>query len=274
MKLTYPISIIALLLLMFKATQAQDRVFARTYQSNVLNKGNFDLEVWSTYSFGREDFFSKLKQRVEFEFGVSNRTQTAFYLNFEQQSFVKKYESNSEIVTASPAFSFSNEWKFKVSDPVADRIGFALYGEFTLSTSEIELEGKLIFDKKINNHLFAANITGEAELEHEFESEENKTSLENEKNKLQLDLAYMHLFEKGWGLGIEMQNRNGFAKGEWKYSALYTGPTLSWHSAKSWWLILNVMPQITNLKAESGKGNLELSSNEKFDVRLLFAYIF
>jgi len=44
--------------------------------------------------------------------------------------------------------SFSNEWKYKFSDPVADKIGFTGYAEVTVATDELELEFKAILDKK------------------------------------------------------------------------------------------------------------------------------
>lgn len=255
------------------STSAQDRVFARTYQSNVLNKGNVDIEIWSTYSIGRLDHFSKLKKRLEFEVGITDRLQTAFYLNMEQSTFLSKSEFGNSIITSPAEISFSNEWKYKFSDPVANIIGVALYGELTLGSKEIELEAKIILDKCINNHLFALNVVAESEFEYEYESNEKKTELENEKNKLEFDVAYM-LLSKGFGAGIELQNRNKFTEGEWIYSALYAGPTISFHSSTRWWLILNLMPQLTNLKKTGSGSNLELSSNEKFDMRLLFALTF
>ncbi len=270
--MTRPALLVLLALFIFSAATAQDRNFARTYQSNVLNKGNFDLEVWSTYSFGRDDFYSKLVQRFEFEFGVTDRLQTAFYLNYGQVSYFDP-EGDGSVKTGTTGISFSNEWKYKISDPVANRLGSAIYGEYTVSTSEIELEAKIILDKRIGDELFAMNIVGEAEFEPEYESEKQETEYENEENKLNIELAYMHLSKKGFGLGVEVENRNAFEKGEWEYSALYAGPTFSYHAAKSWWLILNVMPQITDLKSSSGE-SLELHHNEKYDIRLLFAYVF
>ncbi|HNQ13259.1 MAG TPA: hypothetical protein PKM16_08655, partial [Bacteroidia bacterium] len=167
--------------------------------------------------------------------------------------------------------SFSNEWKYKFSDPIANGIGFAAYAEITAYTHEFEFETKLIFDKRINQHLYAMNLVGEFEFEAEYEQDEKKTELENEKNKFEIDAAYMFVNGKGFGAGLELQNRNAFEEGEWKYSALYAGPTLSFHSAKNWWLVVNFMPQISNLKKYKTKENLELSSNEKYDLRFLFA---
>lgn len=270
-KYLYLISICFLILITKQKAHSQDRVFARTYQSNVLTKGNIDIEIWNTYSFGREDFYAKQKQRLEFEIGVTDRLQTAFYLNNSTNTSLQKDSISGNIKTSSSSVSFSNEWKYKISDPVANAIGFAAYGELTLHTHEIELEAKLIFDKRLAENLFAINLVAEAEFEAEFEKEDKKAEFENEKNKFEIDAAYMHLNGKGLGLGLELQNRNAFVDGDWIYSALYAGPTLSFHSAKNWWLILNAMPQLTNLKKYKTTESLELKSNEKYDLRLLFA---
>jgi hypothetical protein len=42
---------------------------------------------------------------------------------------------------------------------VADRAGVALYGELSAGPSEVELEGKLIFDKRVGRFLGALNLT-------------------------------------------------------------------------------------------------------------------
>ncbi len=253
--------------------KAQDRVFARTYQSNILAKGDRDLEIWNTYSFGRESFYTKLHQRFEFEVGLSNKLQTSFYLNREQTSYALNSTEGTFIETKSSNISFSSEWKYKISDPVANKMGFALYGELLVGTDKIELEGKLIFDKQIEKHLFAFNIVSEVEMEFEAE-EQNKTELETEETALQFDLGYIYTLGKGFGLGAELVNDNVFEKGKWMNSPLFAGPTVSYASDK-WWVIFNALPQITNFKKEEGvTGNLELADHEKFDFRLIFAYNF
>jgi len=249
-------------------SNAQDRVFARVYQSNVLGKNNKDLEIWNTYSFGRDYFYTKLHQRFEFEIGLSSKMQTSIYLNREQVT-----QGNS-VRETSGSNSVSSEWKYKLSDPVASGIGFALYGELTASTDELELEGKLIFDKKIHRSLWAFNVVYENEMEFEYEAEEGKTELESEEVKLEFDLGYMYDLKKGFRLGVEIKNDNIFEKGKWMNSPLFAGPTLS-YGAERWWIIFNVLPQVINLKKEEGvTDNLELHDHEMYDLRLLFAYNF
>lgn len=149
---------------------AQDRVFAYTYQSNVLNKGDFDLEFQNTLRTGKVGLYSPyifgqhLDQRLEFEFGLGKKVQTAFYLNSELFHYADSSSSNIE---QELEISFSNEWKWKFSDPVANSVGAALYGELEIGGSNVELEGKLILDKQFQRDLFAMNLVGRYEVEKE-----------------------------------------------------------------------------------------------------------
>ena len=83
------------------ASFAQDRVFAYTYQTNVLNKGDFDFEFHNTFKTGKVGKYSpyvfgqSLKQRLELEFGLGHKVQTAFYFNSELSQSADK--SSTEI---------------------------------------------------------------------------------------------------------------------------------------------------------------------------------
>src|SRR5665647_2523432 len=69
-------------LLISLSTQAQDRLFTYTYQSNVLNKGQKELEVWSTLRSGRDNYYRAFDHSMEFEVGLGGKLQTSFYLNY------------------------------------------------------------------------------------------------------------------------------------------------------------------------------------------------
>ncbi len=73
---------------------AQDRVFTYTYQSPVLNKGQKEIEVWTTLRGGRNDYFRGIDHRLEFEIGLGKRLQTAFYLNY---GYSRGIETQNEI---------------------------------------------------------------------------------------------------------------------------------------------------------------------------------
>ena len=251
--------------------QAQDRNFVRTYQSTVLPKGAIDLEFWHTSRFEHEgQFFHAQDQRMEVEFGLGKNWQTAFYFNRYQ----KRYSTSSDGTVTSNEIGFSNEWKVKLSDPVANKLGFALYGEWGIKGGdELELEAKLILDKVIGKHLFAFN--GVYEFEKEFEWEDGKVKSDGYEMPVELDLAYMYNINKSLGLGFEIRNHNEIAKGEgWEYSVLFGGPTINFRSNR-WFVIANYLPQWGNIhKTDVAPGNKVLDEHERAEARILIGISF
>lgn len=246
---------------------SQDRIFTRTYQSNVLPAGAMELEYWNTLRSGKEHFYNALDQRLELEIGLGKKVQTAFYMNFNSAA----YSPNDSVIFKVHSFSFSNEWKIKLSDPVANALGSALYAEIGFDGQEIELEGKLILDRQIDKNIFAANIVGEYEME--FEAEDGKIETEVE-TPFELDLAYMRLIGKSAGLGLEVRNHNEVKEGEWENSAWFAGPSVHFRGDR-WFINLNVLPQLFNAKKEEGsKENLDLDEHEKVEARLLLSFSF
>src|SRR5512133_2041396 len=122
------IVLFALLLTIFWTANAQDRLFTYTYQSTVLGKGQKELEVWNTFRTGRDDFYARLDHRTEFEIGLGSNFQTAFYLNLTTKTQAAGPDSAKYLETENE-IGFSNEWKFKLLDPVAHPVGLALYAE-------------------------------------------------------------------------------------------------------------------------------------------------
>ena len=250
-------------------TQAQDRLFTYTYQSGVLNKGQRELEVWNTLRTGRADFYSRLDNRTEFEVGLGHNLQTAFYLNLTSKtqsidnSGVKALETENEI-------SFSNEWKLKLTDPVANPIGIALYGEYGIGTKEYEFEGKLILDKKLNNLTIASNLIYELELE--AEPDANEIEWEKE-HKADFNLALAYSFSPKIALTMENTYRNVIKEGEIEHSALYSGLGFS-YIQDNFWVNFTALPQIKSFKGHNVGDNLNLNEFEKVQFRLLFSYAF
>ncbi|MCX7985702.1 MAG: hypothetical protein N2662_02040 [Bacteroidales bacterium] len=250
-------------------TFAQDRLFTYTYQSTVLNKGQKELEVWNTFRTGKEKYFARLDHRTEYEVGLGKNLQTAFYLNLTTKSAASDDSIDTGIVNENE-IGFSNEWKYKLLDPVADPIGLALYGEYTISGKEYELEGKLIADKRIHNLLFALNAVYELELEPEIET--NETEWEKE-HKIDFYMGIAYNFSPTFALTLESAWKNVLEKREIEHSAFYCGPGLSYVSEK-FWINFTLFPQIASVKGASTGKSLNLNEFEKLQCRLLFSYVF
>ena len=249
--------------------QAQDRVFTYTYQSNVLNKGQKELEVWTTLGTGRKDFYRGLNHRMEFEVGLGGKLQTAFYLNYGYSKGISE-NNGIDFLNSNTSYSFANEWKLKLSDPVANKLGSALYFEYTLAPDETELEGKLILDKQTGRFIHALNLVGELEFEKEFETEGTEIEAETEREfKFEWNYGFSYKISERWFAGVELMNENVFAEGELEKSLLSAGPGIS-YTGSGFWVNFTLMPQLTNLKG----GSRDIVDEDGLQARLIFSYEF
>ena len=260
--------ILVAILAMFKV-EAQDRVFTYTYQSNVLNKGQKELEVWSTFGTGRQDYYRGLNHSLEFEVGLGGNLQTAFYLNYGYSQGITK-TNGVDVLNTNNSYSFANEWKLKFSDPVANKLGSALYFEYNIAPAETELEGKLILDKQTGKFIQAFNLVGEMVFEKEFETIENKIDAQTKKEfKLELNYGLSYKFTNKWFAGVEVMNENVFVEGELEKSILTAGPGIA-YVGDGFWMNFTLMPQLTNFKG----GGRSIINDDGLKARLIFSYEF
>jgi hypothetical protein len=242
------------------ASNTNERKFGYTYQSSIMGKGQKEIEIWTTARLGKgSGYFARLDHRMEFEVCLSKKLQTAFYINFSNTTI----DNNGAKSTSFDFKGISTEWKYQISNPSTDAIGFALYTELGLNTDEAELETKLIFDKKVGKTTLALNLT--AEPEWELGNGPAETEL-----KLEGTFGLSHAFTNKFSAGFELRNHNVYSEGKLEHSAFFGGPTLS-YSDPSWWVTLSVMPQITAFKKTPGT-NLDLNEYEKLETRLLFSF--
>jgi hypothetical protein len=246
---------VAILALFPRESSASDRLFAYTYQTQVLGKGDVELEPQFTYATGRETTYTRLDHRLELELGLGGNLQTAFYFNYKTEAFE---DPAGGIALDSKFDGFSNEWKLQLSDPTADAIGFGLYGEATLGADETELEGKLLLDKSVGSVLVALNGVYEVGWEQTGDGAE----MEQEVAVL---LAGTVEVTPAFHVGIEAREENVLEEGEVEHAILAAGPSLSFRPEAAW-IALTVLPQITDLA--SGERNLD--DGTKFEARLMF----
>lgn len=260
------LSLFCALSAMTASARATDRRFAFSYESGVLAPGEVEFEPWTTVRAGREHHYAAFEQRLEFELGLVPNLQTALYWNFGATSeSVLDEATGSRVRTSSTRFqSLSSEWKVKLSDALADPLGFALYIEGSYGPEEAELEGKLILDKQVQNLLLAANLVGEQEWEFAEDATESE-------QKFALTLGAGYFATPSLVVGLEAISSTTLVEGgEVESSTVHVGPSLA-YAADRYWLVLGTVAQVFAPKAESGD-SLDLEHGEHVWARALLGF--
>jgi hypothetical protein len=221
--------------------QANERHYTYTYESAGMPEGARELEIWTTARYGRERFYSAIDNRLELEFGLSDRLLTAFYLN---TSGVRE-DTGTEIENHYELQGISSEWKYKLSDAVADALGSALYAEATYGLEELELEAKLILDKRLGDVHLAGNAVYELEVEGLGEDVEVEHIVE-------VDLAGAYRFTPTLSLGVEGRARTVIEHGEVEHVTFFTGPVVAFGSDAGWGA-LSFLGQVGSLGEHEGE---------------------
>jgi hypothetical protein len=262
MKAVRACQVLSLVLLLGTVASANERRFTYTYESAVLPQGARELELWTTSRLGRDGYYSRIDQRLELEVGLTDRLMTALYWNGKA---VAAPDAAGDIAIETEWGSFSSEWKYKLLDPVADALGLAIYGELTAATDELELEAKLILDKRVGRLLLAGNLV----VEYEFGF--GATEVEREA-AIEVDLALTYFLNDRLSLGLEARNHNLIVPdGGLVASALFAGPVIAF-SEKNWWVALTFQAQLPAISGATPGYPINVDEHERFHTRLLFSF--
>ncbi len=273
------LSVVGVVLFFINTCYAQDRIFAYTYQTNILNKGSVDLEYHTTIKTGKKGigspylFGQKLKQQLELEFGLGRKVQTAFYFNAETNHLL---DSTSTAIEKEYSINISNEWKWKITDPVANAIGIGLYSEIEVGASNIELENKILLDKQYRKNIFALNIISIYEAEKEITHENNITKALWEKSMgLDFCFGYLHKTNKKIQLGFETKNNNIIdTRFTLEKSILFIGTAVHF-TINNCFINITALPQIgTIYKSENSVEKIDVKDFERFELKFIAGYSF
>jgi len=239
------------------SSNADRRYFGWSYTAYTLPQGALELEVWNTWSIGKEmGYYYQFQPRFEFEYGVLDRLTASMYFNFDQITA----EGNSFQPKSFTFNATSIELRYRFTEQNEIFIDPALYFEFAYGGDEIEYEAKALLSKRINNLIAVLNINGEIERE----IIESKTE-----SKFEVTAGAMYEIIPSFAFGVEFRNHReyeGFYEEE-EYQATFLGPTINLQT-KSFYLTMSFLPQISGSPATSG--NLELMGHEKYEFRTIF----
>ena len=240
---------------------AAERHFGFSYESSSLRSGQAELQPWSTARMGRADYYNRIDARLGFELGLLKNLQAGLFWNGWTitrdlripGAALKSRLSDRELS------SFSVQLKYKLSDPIADALGSALFVEGSTGPQQASFEGRLILDEQLGSFLLAANLIGGLVELWELRS--------STLGSFGATLAAGYYVTPSLVTSLEVRNENGFS-GQLDRSVLYLGPTVSFVSTR-YWLTLAVQPQLVAFKGATAGHNLDLSQNEYLQTRLM-----
>ncbi len=252
--------ILVLLLFLFfiltSSIQADRRYFGRSYLANTLPAKAFEFELWNTARIGKADgYFYRFQPRMEFEYGITDRLTTSFYMNFNSQQI-------ENATTSSKEFGFDGtaiEFRYRLTELGELFVDPALYVELTYVGSEIEYESKLILSKRIGNIVTALNISGE--IGRDVIANNHVTSFE-------LTGGIGYDITPTFAAGIEFKNHSNFDDiyGKKANSALFIGPSINLLTDK-FYFTFNFLSQVTG--SPEVKSGLDLLGHERYEIRTI-----
>ena len=249
---------------------ADNRLFTYTYEPETEPKGDWELEQTITSRAGRnatvgQKNFQQWEFRTEIEHGFTDRYTAALYIN---DTFTHYLEPGGGRISDNRWTGFSLENRYLVLDPRDHAVGLTVYLEPTYDGKNAELEQKIILGQRFGNWKWAVNLTHATEWRNNFNEREGE---------LELSAGLARQLSPRWTLALELRDHNELPDyNKWENTALYLGPTLSYHRQK-WWAAISVLPQIygANFTEDSDKNyHLELQGHERLNFRLMVGFSF
>ena len=238
------------------AAQADEPIFGYVYTTDLLPKGQKEVEQWATLREGRsQGDFHLLQTRTEVSYGLTDKLQLSGYLNLAYADVLHDTPSGD---TAPPEVfadyrvdpasrykkfrveSVSAEAFYRVLSPYTSPVGLAVYFEPSIGPRTKELEARVILQKNFMDDrlIFAANAT----LGYEWRKLHGDPTADplsedfvdhwDKETDVNFGLAGSYRFASNWSAGAELQNEhewaglNPFDGANKTNLAWYTGPTL------------------------------------------------
>lgn len=240
---------LASVLLVANSAEAGSRRFGYSYETTTMAAGAMELESIVTWKTDKESDpdFERFDIRNEFEYGVTDKLQLAFYFAD------LRYE---ESATESGKLEFHDvaiEAIYNLTDPNTTAFGSGIYGEIKGSDEFIEIEAKFLLQKNVGSWMFVYNIGGAIEWEDDYTEDVAE---------LMQSGGVSYQFSPSWSVGAEALNEIEVPDVESiGDSAFYMGPNVSWRK-NQFSMAVTGLWQLTSL---SGEPDFQLRTIFSFD---------
>lgn len=161
--------VLALAALGSRGALGNPRALPFTYTTETRPPGSAELEQYADLvplraispSSSQEESYLASAFATELEVGLAERLELGLYLTFVPE-FGDAYANQAAL--AGTGTGLKQRLKYVLADPGAWPIDVGVYGELAETEREVELEAKLLLQRRFGNLRIAANLTAEYEL--------------------------------------------------------------------------------------------------------------
>lgn len=147
---------------------ANPRPLPFTYQSETLPTGAMEVEQFVDFvpvralssMTGNPAWLLTTQFQTEFEVGLTDRLELGLYVSFVPQVG----DAYAQVPTLQSGNGAKQRLRYRLADPQAWPVDVAVYGEVTENEREIELEAKIILQRRVGCVRFITNLWAEHEL--------------------------------------------------------------------------------------------------------------
>ena len=225
-----------------RIASADPRPFTFGNDTYPMGKGQWEYEQHVRYRAHKEDEsdYQRFDFRHEFEFGLADNFDLAFYLP------TWRYEDSDDF-SGTRFDSVDIEAIVYLSNPVEDILGIGLYNEIKIGDESLGFETKLLVQKDVGKWVFLYNLVLETEIEHVFG--EGEAEVEGE---LAHTLGASYAIADGWFLGAEAVVESAYE--DWSHyegTTVYAGPAISFQGHERFWVTVTPAYQLTDNEDEA-----------------------
>jgi hypothetical protein len=247
-----------LTVLLLSATHAwaAPRAFPFTWDSTTLAPGAKDVSLWLTPRLLRENerSFSRLELRAALGVGVAQSFETLLAIDVDMDATL--------VLGRAVDPKLSSLWHFSPFKATG-LLGASVLGRVSLGIEGIEVEGRLILDKRFSGAWVALNSSITRGL---FWAGPSRID-----TRLEQSLGLGALLPVGVSVGAEVRARTAFQEGAYQGTAIHVGPAVT-YTTPTFSVGMTVSTQVAADKAPADRAlrePLELRDNERFIARIV-----
>ena len=219
------------LLVLAGTLSADPRPFTFSNDTYPMGKGDWEFEQHVTWRHHTDEDpgFNRIDFREEFEFGIADNFDLAFYLP------TWRYEDTDE----DDGVTFQSvdvEGIVYFTNPVEDPVGLGLYNEVKIGDEFLGFETKLLVQKDIGNWVLLYNLVLETEIEGVFNNADEENEVEGE---LKHTFGVSYALTDGILVGAEAIVESVYEDwSDYEGTHVYAGPNISLQNLGNFWVTI------------------------------------